>query len=196
LALPLAGRHNVKNALAAIGAVAQGYGARISELGSALGSFAGVKRRQDLLGSPRGIVVYDDFAHHPTAVAETLQALRNRHPNGRLFAVFEPRSATACRNLHQAAYAGAFAAATDVLLAPLGRSNLAPEEALNTRALSETLNAAGKRAATHANVESIIDALAREATSGDVIALLSNGSFGGIHQKLLHKLAETRVQSA
>jgi UDP-N-acetylmuramate: L-alanyl-gamma-D-glutamyl-meso-diaminopimelate ligase len=189
LALPLAGRHNLKNALAALGAVAQGYGARLADLGQALASFQGVRRRQDLLGTPRGIAVYDDFAHHPTAVRETLAALRARHPEARLFAVFEARSATACRRMHQSEYATAFDAADAVLLPPLGRTNLAPEEALDLDALTLALCERGRLAARFDSVDAIVSELAGAVRSGDVVALLSNGAFGGIHAKLLSKLA-------
>jgi UDP-N-acetylmuramate: L-alanyl-gamma-D-glutamyl-meso-diaminopimelate ligase len=189
LALALPGRHNLKNAIAALGAVAQGFGARLADLGPALASFEGVRRRQDLIGTPRGVLVYDDFAHHPTAVRETLAALRARHPAGRLFAVFEARSATACRRMHQAEYAVSFDAADDVLLPPLGRSNLPPEEALDLELLVAALNARGRRAERYPSVETIVQKLAEEAREGDVVALLSNGSFGGIHAKVLSRLA-------
>src|SRR5262249_7814018 len=114
-AMPVTGAHNVRNAVGAIAACAEGMGAPISAFRSALASFEGGKRRQELLGEPRGVRVYDDFAHHPTAVDETLRALRARHPNGALWAVFEPRSATACRNVHQSAYATSFGAADRVI---------------------------------------------------------------------------------
>jgi UDP-N-acetylmuramate: L-alanyl-gamma-D-glutamyl-meso-diaminopimelate ligase len=188
LALTVPGRHNLKNAVAAIGAVAQGYGARIADLGPALARFEGVRRRQDLIGTPRGSFVYDDFAHHPTAVHETLAALRGRHPAAKLFAVFEPRSATACRRMHQADYACAFDAADEVLLAPLGRSNLPPEEALDLTVLARDLNARGKPAHPFANVDAILDYLAENVAQGSVVALLSNGAFAGIHGKLLARL--------
>src|SRR4051812_33927792 len=131
LALTVPGRHNLKNALAAIGAAAQGYGARIADIAPALARFQGVRRRQDLIGTPRETFVYDDFAPPPTAVLETLAALRARPPAGKLFAVFEPRSATACRRMHQEEYTRAFESADEVLLAPLGRSNLPAAEALD-----------------------------------------------------------------
>ncbi len=190
LALPLPGRHNLKNAVAALGAVAQGYGAGLADLGPALASFQGVKRRQDLLGTPRGVFVYDDFAHHPTAVRETLAALRARHPDGRLFAVFEARSATACRRMHQDEYAVSFDAADDVLFPPLGRTNLAPAEALDLDVLVSALRERGRRAARFEDVDAIVSELARTARGGDVVALLSNGAFGGIHGKVLSKLGE------
>ena len=188
LALTVPGRHNLKNAVAAIGAVAQGYGARIADIGPALARFEGVRRRQDLIGTPRGSFVYDDFAHHPTAVHETLAALRGRHATGKLFAVFEPRSATACRRVHQADYARAFDAADDVLLAPLGRSNLPASEALDLELLASDLNAHGKPAHAFESVDAILDYLASNVTPGSVVALLSNGAFGGIHDKLLKRL--------
>ena len=189
LALPMHGRHNVLNATAAIGAAAQGYGVRLADLGTALARFAGVKRRQDLLGEPRGILVYDDFAHHPTAVRETLLALRMRHPKARLFAVFEPRSATACRNLHQAEYAKSFDSADTVLIAPLGRSGLPPEERLDVGRLVAELGERGRPAESAASVDAIVERLVEQAEPGDVIALLSNGAFGGIHARLLDALA-------
>src|SRR6185312_15578798 len=96
----------------------------LPKLGQALTRFAGVKRRQELRGVADGVRVYDDFAHHPTAVLETLSGFRARHPEGKLIAVFEPRSATASRRIHQEAYAAAFAAADEILLAPVGRSEI------------------------------------------------------------------------
>ncbi len=189
LALSAPGRHNLKNALAALAACTQGFGARLADLGAGLASFSGVRRRQDLIGTPRGVAVYDDFAHHPTAVRETLSALRQRHGTGRLFAVFEPRSATACRRLHQHEYTEAFDAADHVIFAPLGRSNLPPEEALDLGEIVRTLAARGKTAEQQPDVDAIIERLALLAQSGDTIALLSNGAFGGIYPRLLERLA-------
>ncbi|MCA9592525.1 MAG: UDP-N-acetylmuramate:L-alanyl-gamma-D-glutamyl-meso-diaminopimelate ligase [Myxococcales bacterium] len=186
--LPSPGRHNLKNALAAIAAAAQGYGARLGDLATALARFEGVRRRQDLIGEPGGIFVYDDFAHHPTAVRETLMALRQRHPEGRLFAVFEPRSATACRNLHQQAYAESFGDADEVHLAPLGRAGLADDERLDTARLARELGAKGTPTQNHESLDAILALLTARARPGDVIALLSNGAFGGIHAKLLSAL--------
>ena len=150
---------------------------------AAMATFSGVRRRQDLIGTPSGIRIYDDFAHHPTAVHETLRALKAKHSRGKLFAVFEPRSATACRNLHQKEYARAFEAADRVLLAPLGRSNV--PDPLDTSKLAREI---GPRAETMSSVDAIVSLLRAEAKNGDTIAILSNGSFGGIHTKLLEAL--------
>ncbi|MEO8798241.1 MAG: cyanophycin synthetase, partial [Polyangiaceae bacterium] len=183
------GAHNVRNAVAAIAAAAEGFGVSIVAARSALATFAGVRRRQDLIGEPNGIRVYDDFAHHPTAVDETLRALKAKHPSGSLWAVFEPRSATACRNLHQDAYAKAFSAANHVIFAPLGRANLAPEERLDLAKLAREI---GTGAEAAPSVDAILERLTREARPGDTIALLSNGAFAGLHKRLLEALSSPR----
>ncbi|MDF2693417.1 MAG: UDP-N-acetylmuramate:L-alanyl-gamma-D-glutamyl-meso-diaminopimelate ligase, partial [Labilithrix sp.] len=184
-ALKVPGAHNVRNAIGALAACAEGFGVDIEKARQALMTFEGVRRRQDLLGTPNGIAVYDDFAHHPTAVDETLRALRSRHPSGRLWAVFEPRSATACRNIHQHEYRSAFGAADRVLFAPLGRTNIPEAERLDVAKLALEL---GAGAVAAPDVDAIIETIVREARSGDVVALLSNGAFGGIHSRLLREL--------
>jgi UDP-N-acetylmuramate: L-alanyl-gamma-D-glutamyl-meso-diaminopimelate ligase len=186
---PVPGAHNVRNAVAAIAAAAQGYGAPVRELIAAIAKFEGVRRRQDLLGEARGVRVYDDFAHHPTAVEETLRALRAKHSGGRLIAVFEPRSATACRSIHQTAYESAFQSADWVILAPLGRTNVPEGERLDLVRLAAAIEKRGQRAEAAASVDAIIEALSREAKSGDTVAILSNGAFGGIQKKLLEALS-------
>jgi UDP-N-acetylmuramate: L-alanyl-gamma-D-glutamyl-meso-diaminopimelate ligase len=186
-ALKVPGAHNVRNAIGAIAACAEGFGVDIEKARQALATFEGVRRRQDLIGRPGEVAVYDDFAHHPTAVDETLRALRSRHPGGRLWAVFEPRSATACRNLHQHEYATAFASADRVLFAPLGRANVPEAERLDVAKLAREI---GPKALAAPSVDAIIDTLVREAGPGDVVALLSNGAFGGIHGRLLRELDE------
>jgi UDP-N-acetylmuramate: L-alanyl-gamma-D-glutamyl-meso-diaminopimelate ligase len=183
LAVP--GLHNVRNAIAAIAACAEGFGVSMPEARTHMAAFEGVRRRQDLLGEPRGVRVYDDFAHHPTAVAETLGALRTRHPTGELWAVFEPRSATACRALHQEAYARAFEAADRVLLAPLGRTNLPPDDRLDLERLARDV---GSKASVMSGVDAIVARIASEARAGDTVAVLSNGAFGGIQGKLMAAL--------
>jgi len=187
-ALALSGKHNLRNAVAAIGAACQGFGMTVTSALSGLTEFAGVARRQDLIGTPRGIQVYEDFAHHPTAISETLRGLRARHPSGKLWAVYEPRTATACRDLHQAAYEVAFDAADHVLFAPLGRSNIPQHERLDLEALVGVLEKRGVAAATTPSIDAIVTQLAAEAEPDDTIALLSNGAFGGIYSKLLATL--------
>jgi UDP-N-acetylmuramate: L-alanyl-gamma-D-glutamyl-meso-diaminopimelate ligase len=184
-AISLSGQHNVANALAALAACAQGYGAPLTSLVRPLAEFSGVKRRQELLGTPRGIRVYDDFAHHPTAVLKTLAGLRRRHPQGKLLALFEARSATACRKLHQADYVGAFAAADIVLLAPLGREGLSEGERLDTQKLAQDLVQAGKQAHAFGDLESLVESTKQYAANGDVVAVLSNGAFGGVQERLV-----------
>ena len=186
-AMPVPGAHNVRNAVGAIAACAEGFGADVSGTKRALATFTGVRRRQDLLGEPRGIRIYDDFAHHPTAVRETLRALRAKHPKGALFAIFEPRSATAVRNLHQTDYVDAFAGADRVLFAPLGRANVPEAERLDLGKLARDI---GTKAETFAGVDAIVACLTRDAKPGDTLVLLSNGAFGGVREKLLRALAE------
>ncbi len=181
--VPLSGRYNVENAVAALAVAAQGFGVRLDLLRPALARFAGVGRRQERLGEPGGVLVYDDFAHHPTAVRETLRGLRSRHPRRRLIAAFEPRSATACRALHQAAYVEAFDAADLVVLAPLGRSGLPAEECLDTERLARDLVQRGRAALAPGSNEGVLELLLAKAAPGDVVALLSNGDFGGVSLK-------------
>ncbi|MBX3186077.1 MAG: UDP-N-acetylmuramate:L-alanyl-gamma-D-glutamyl-meso-diaminopimelate ligase [Labilithrix sp.] len=191
-ALKVPGAHNVRNAVGAIAACAEGFGVGVQAARAALASFEGVRRRQDLLGKPGGVSVYDDFAHHPTAVDETLRALRARHPTGRLWAIFEPRSATACRALHQHEYVSAFSAADHVLFAPLGRTNVPEVERLDLARLAGEI---GPRAIAESSVEGIIDRVVRGAAAGDTVALLSNGAFGGIHARLLAALSSSEAGS-
>lgn len=186
-ALKVPGAHNVRNAVGALAACAEGFGVDVEKARSALASFEGVRRRQDLLGRPNSIAVYDDFAHHPTAVDETLRALRSRHTGGKLWAVFEPRSATACRNIHQTEYETAFRAADRVLFAPLGRTNIPEAERLD---LGKIAAAIGTGATAAPSVDAIIETIVSEAKPGDVVALLSNGAFGGIHARLVAALAK------
>jgi UDP-N-acetylmuramate: L-alanyl-gamma-D-glutamyl-meso-diaminopimelate ligase len=189
--LSVPGHHNVRNAVAAIAACAEGFDVKIPDLKRSLATFAGVRRRQDLLSDAGGVRVYDDFAHHPTAVDETLRALRSKHPGGQLWAVFEPRSATACRSIHQDAYGRAFGAATTVILAPLGRSGVPVEDALDLDRLAREL---GPKATVAASAEAIVERITRDARPGDTVALLSNGAFGGVPKRLVETLARRSTQ--
>jgi UDP-N-acetylmuramate: L-alanyl-gamma-D-glutamyl-meso-diaminopimelate ligase len=135
------------------------------------------------------VTVLDDFAHHPTAVHETLAALRNGYPERRIWAVFEPRSASSCRRVFQDDFARAFAGADEVIVAAVFRSTLPEGECLDAALLVNDLRAQGGRARHLPDNDDIIAAIVSEHREGDVVVLMSNGGFGGIHQKLLQALA-------
>jgi UDP-N-acetylmuramate: L-alanyl-gamma-D-glutamyl-meso-diaminopimelate ligase len=185
--VPLVGVHNVRNATAAI-AVATEVGISVERIAEGLRSFAGVRRRLEVVGIVDGVTVYDDFAHHPTAVAETLAGLRASHPAARIWAVFEPRSASACRRLFQDDFANAFAGADEVLLAPVFRSKLAETERLSIPRLVHDLKSRGQSARAAESIDEIVATIAREHRDGDLVVLMSNGGFGGIQQKLIKAL--------
>jgi UDP-N-acetylmuramate: L-alanyl-gamma-D-glutamyl-meso-diaminopimelate ligase len=186
---PLFGMYNLRNSVAALALCALATNASLAALGKALPNFAGVKRRQELRGTADGVRVYDDFAHHPTAVQETLQGFRARHPDAKLIAVFEPRSATASRRIHQDAYARAFGPADLVLLAPVGRSEIPAAERLDLDLLSQQLVAAGKEVVLGDSIDALVQRIANTAQPGSVVVAMSNGAFGNIHDKLLSALA-------
>ena len=187
--VPLLGEHNLRNALAAI-AVGVECGLDITALRNGLASFKGVKRRLEIVGDAGGVTVYDDFAHHPTAVDETLRALRRASPDRRIWAIFEPRSASSCRRVFQEDFARAFAGADQVILASVFRSNLPAEERLSEAQLVEDLSRGQVRARHLPDVESIVVVVANEAQPGDLVVVMSNGGFGGIHHRLLNALKE------
>ena len=186
--MPLVGLHNVRNATAAI-AVATETGISVERIAQGLRTFAGVKRRLEVVGVSDGVTVYDDFAHHPTAVAETIAGLRAANPDARIWAVFEPRSASSCRRVFQEDFARAFAGADEVVLAPVFRSKLPDAERLSTRQLVRDLHCRNQSAREAESIDDIVDTIVREHRSGDLVVLMSNGGFGGIHQKLLRALA-------
>ncbi len=183
----LVGAHNVRNALAAI-AVAVEVGINSDRIATGLRSFAGVKRRLETVGVADGVTVFDDFAHHPTAVAETLAGLRAANPSARIWAVFEPRSASSCRRVFQDDFANAFAGADEVVLAPVFRSTLPESERLSVPKLVQDLRGRGRSARAADSIDDIVDIVRREHRPGDLVVLMSNGGFGGIHQKLLKAL--------
>jgi UDP-N-acetylmuramate: L-alanyl-gamma-D-glutamyl-meso-diaminopimelate ligase len=191
---PLPGHHNVRNALAAIALCVEAAGVAVPTLTRALPRFSGVRRRQELRGIARGVRVYDDFAHHPTAVAETLSALRGQNPQGKLVAIFEPRSATASRKLHEALYPEAFRAADVVLLAPVGRSEIAEGDRLDVRAVARAVEQTGRRAEALPSVDAIVARVLELAREGDTVVVMSNGAFGQIHDQLLAGLALQRFE--
>jgi UDP-N-acetylmuramate: L-alanyl-gamma-D-glutamyl-meso-diaminopimelate ligase len=187
-ASPLLGAHNVRNALAAI-AVGAYTGLGADTLAEGLRAFRGIKRRLETVGVSRGVTVLDDFAHHPTAVHETLSALRSGYPGRRIWAVFEPRSASSCRRVFQDDFARAFGSADQVVVAQVFRSSLPEEQRLSAEQLVSDLQARGQRARYVPEVDDIVRTIVEEHREGDLVVLMSNGGFGGIHSKLLKALA-------
>ncbi len=186
-ASPLLGEHNVRNALAAI-AVGARCGVGADTLAEGLAAFRGIRRRLEAVGVARGVTVLDDFAHHPTAVHETLAALRTGYPARRIWAIFEPRSASSCRRVFQDDFARSFGAADEVVIAGVFRSTLPEAERLSPSQLVDDLRARGQRARYVPEVDAIVEAVAAEAAEGDVVIIMSNGGFGGIHRKLVQAL--------
>ena len=185
---PLLGVHNVRNALAAL-AIGRHCGVDAGQLAEGLRRFEGIRRRLERVGVSRGVTVLDDFAHHPTAVLETLSALRTGYPAARIWAVFEPRSASACRRIFQDDFARAFGAADEAIIAAVFRSSLPESERLSAERLVEDLRARGQNARHIPEVNDIVRTIAAEHREGDIVVLMSNGGFGGIHRKLLEALA-------
>lgn len=185
---PLLGVHNVRNAVAAI-AVGAHRGLDAPTLADGLRSFRGIKRRLETVGVARGVTILDDFAHHPTAVSETLAALRAGYPGRRIWAVFEPRSASSCRRVFQDDFARSFGAADEVVVAAVFRSTLPEHERLSAEGLVADLQKRGQRARYVPEVDAIVDTVVREHRPGDLVVVMSNGGFGGIHRKLIEALA-------
>jgi UDP-N-acetylmuramate: L-alanyl-gamma-D-glutamyl-meso-diaminopimelate ligase len=191
-ASPLAGRHNLQNAVGALAAAAS-LGLAPEELARGLATFAGVKRRQEVVGVAAGVVVVDDFAHHPTAVRETIAAIRARHPEGRVLALFEPRTNTSRRSIFQREYAQAFEGASLVAVAPpFGVASIAPEERFDAERLALDLCERGIDAHAPPSVDAIVELVAGRARPEDVVLCMSTGGFGGIHRKLLAALEKDR----
>ncbi len=188
LRTPMVGRHNLLNALATI-AVADHLKIPPAVLGEALESFQGVRRRQEIRGQKSGVTVMDDFAHHPTAVRETIAAVRPFFPAGRLIAVFEPRTNTSMRSVFQDVYPMCFEAADLVCIRRPPLLKKIPEgQRFSSEKLVEDLNRRGKAAHFFPETDAIIDFLAQEARDGDVVLVMSNGGFDNIHERLLKKL--------
>ncbi|MEP7271688.1 MAG: UDP-N-acetylmuramate:L-alanyl-gamma-D-glutamyl-meso-diaminopimelate ligase [Acidobacteriota bacterium] len=185
---PLAGLFNVRNCLGAIGA-AEAMGVPRQAIAEALATFKSVKRRMEVRGIVDEIVVVDDFAHHPTAVRETLLAAAQRYPGRRIIAVYEPRTWTARKRIFQEQYREAFAPADVVVIAGLFEAaQIAADEQLSIDELISGLAADGKHATTMPHAGAIVDRLSSELSRGDVVVVMSNGGFGGIHEKLLSAL--------
>jgi UDP-N-acetylmuramate: L-alanyl-gamma-D-glutamyl-meso-diaminopimelate ligase len=184
----LAGEYNVWNATAAA-AMAATYGISAAEVSAALRTFKSVKRRLEVRAVVNGITIIEDFAHHPTAIAGTLTALRSRYPGARLWAILEPRSNTLRRNVLQNDLAKSLDLADEVVVADVFKSEAIPEgERLDLLSLAAQVKASGKRARIVPTVDSIVQLVAPEMRFGDVVAILSNGGFGGIYEKLPDRL--------
>jgi UDP-N-acetylmuramate: L-alanyl-gamma-D-glutamyl-meso-diaminopimelate ligase len=188
---PLIGDFNVRNCLAVIVA-ADAWGIERERVREALRTFKSVRRRMQVRGEERGVTVIDDFAHHPTAVRETLRALRTKYSERRLVAVFEPRSWSSRLAVFQEDYARAFEPADYVVIASVFDSTKAIEKGrvLDTHKLIADIASRGKPAQQIEGADDIVKHLAPELRSGDVVAIMSNGGFGGIHDKLLAALRE------
>jgi UDP-N-acetylmuramate: L-alanyl-gamma-D-glutamyl-meso-diaminopimelate ligase len=189
-ALAASGRHNVLNAMAAI-AVAHGRGIAADDLSKALATFRSVKRRMDVKGEVRGVLVVDDFAHHPTAVRATIEAARARWPRRRLWAVLEPRSNSMRRKVFEETLPLALALADRVILGGVFRAQqLGDDNRLEPEAVAESVRALGRSARVFPSAEAIAEQISAQAESGDVLLVMSNGSFDGLCEKLLAKLGQ------
>ena len=186
--VPLLGAYNVRNATAAI-AVGAAVGLSSDTMAEGLRRFRGVRRRMQHRGTAAGVMVYDDFAHHPTAIEETLTGVRSAHPQRRIWAIFEPRSATSCRRVFQADFARALGRANRVVLPAVFRSNLPESERLSAEAVVEDLKREGVDADYIPRTDDIVRTVATQAREGDLVIVMSNGGFDNIHQKLLDALA-------
>jgi UDP-N-acetylmuramate: L-alanyl-gamma-D-glutamyl-meso-diaminopimelate ligase len=182
------GEHNLKNALSAI-AVADYLGVPAHQSAEALKCFSGVRRRQEIRGEKRGITVMDDFAHHPTAVKETVRAVKSYFLNNRLIAVFEPRTNSSMRKVFQQDYATVFDPADRICIRKPPLLKKVPEsERFSSEQLVQDLRERGKEALFFPDTDSIIDHLADISVDGDIILIMSNGGFDNIHERLLKAL--------
>jgi UDP-N-acetylmuramate: L-alanyl-gamma-D-glutamyl-meso-diaminopimelate ligase len=186
--IPMLGTFNVRNALDVIVASKE-LGVDHGVLQAGLSSFKSVKRRLELKAEVNGVRVYDDFAHHPTAVLETLSAVRQRYPQNRIWAIFEPRSQTCRRRIFESAFIKAFDPADGAVIARVfGGSKLALEDQLSPERLVEGIQARGRTAVTFDTTGEIVEFIAGKAAAGDHVVVMSNGGFDGIHGKLLNAL--------
>jgi UDP-N-acetylmuramate: L-alanyl-gamma-D-glutamyl-meso-diaminopimelate ligase len=186
----LVGELNVRNALAVV-ACAKHCGLSNKQIQSAFDTFKGIKRRMEVRGIAGGVTLIDDFGHHPTAIRETLRALRIKYPREKIWAIFEPRSNTTRRNVFQTELAKSFADANAVVVSEVARlEQIAADERLNPKKLMQDLKTLGKDAAYLPDVDSIVAHVGKDAQGGDVVCVFSNGGFDGIHGKLLARLGK------
>jgi UDP-N-acetylmuramate: L-alanyl-gamma-D-glutamyl-meso-diaminopimelate ligase len=186
---PLPGLHNAANA-AGVAIVLMRLGFSPEEISPTFERFAGIRRRQEVVGEFRGILVIDDFAHHPTAVRETIRAVRGRYPGRRIVAVFEPRSNTSRRKVFQREFTAALSGADEVILAGVfGSETIPPEERLSPEEVAAELRASGRPAQVVPGVDGIVSRLVAVCGEGDIVLIMSNGGFGGIQEKLAASLS-------
>jgi UDP-N-acetylmuramate: L-alanyl-gamma-D-glutamyl-meso-diaminopimelate ligase len=186
--VPLIGEFNVRNAAMAVSA-ALFYGVPVAKIRAALSKFEGIARRQQERGEAGGVKVIDDFGHHPTAIAQTLQGLRHRYPGQRLWAIFEPRSNTTRRAIFQQQLPEALRYADGVFISEVARLDQIPEkERLNPEALVSAISKDGPPAFYEKNADAIVKRIVSMLKPNDVVVVFSNGGFDGIHEKLLGAL--------
>jgi len=193
LETPLYGRHNISNLLSAI-ALSDFLSVPKPALRKAARGFKGVRRRQEVIGECRGVLVLDDFAHHPTAVRETVRAVRDRYPDRRLVAVFEPRSNSSRRNIFQSEYAGAFGGADRVMVPePSMTEKIPAAERFSSSRLARDLRKRGITADAFPDAGALLAALVRETRDGDVVLVMSNGAFDNLPRRLMASLEARRT---
>jgi UDP-N-acetylmuramate: L-alanyl-gamma-D-glutamyl-meso-diaminopimelate ligase len=186
--MAITGDYNILNATAVV-AMSKVLGFSENRIQQALESFEGVKRRQEILGEPGGVLVIEDFAHHPTAVRETVKGIQKKYPSRKVFSVFEPRSATSRRKVFQKDYVEAFKGSNEVMLArAFDQSKIDSENRFSSEELVDDLKSAGVAAEAYDNADQIVAALKSKAKSGDVVLIMSNGGFDNIYTKLLAAL--------
>jgi UDP-N-acetylmuramate: L-alanyl-gamma-D-glutamyl-meso-diaminopimelate ligase len=186
--IDMVGELNVRNALAVV-AAAKHCGLKNSQIQSAFSTFKGIKRRMEIRGISGGVTIVDDFGHHPTAIRETLRALRLKFAGQKVWAIFEPRSNTTRRNVFQQELALSFADADAVVISQVAKlEQLKAEERLNPEQLVKDIQSLGKPTAYLADVDAIVEHIAQHAQGDDVVCVFSNGGFGGIHGKLIERL--------
>ena len=191
--ITLSGRHNILNALAVIAAARLG-GLSAEEIQKGLETFKGIKRRMEVRGVERGVTVIDDFAHHPTAIATTLNGARRRYPGRRVWALFEPRSISSSRKEFEAGYIDAFHEADRVIIGPIFHrdryeTRYGLDKMMSVPAIISRLSADGIPATQIDDFDAIADSVARDASENDVVVVMSSGAFGGVHEKILKRLA-------
>ena len=193
LMTPLFGEHNLLNTIGCVAMLSE-YGVGPDQIREGLKSFRGVRRRQEFVGEEKSVVVIDDFAHHPTAVEKTIDAMRQRYPGRRLWAIFEPRSNTSRRNIFQKEFVEALAHADRVVIGEIFRSEKIPEaERLGVQAMADTLMLRGIDAHYIPKTELLLEFLLRNIKSNDVVLMMSNGVFENLPQRLLEGLKRRRV---